>query len=344
MSQAHRWPFVLAGVIVAALALLAKMQIDRIAQLSQNREQRERAELESAARRFAGDIDFEVARIGAMFEVHENSGGELAERYERWRATAPDPRVLGAIFVIQPPTAFRFDPEQRTMRVTELPPEVAQVLANGNFPPRFVPEIPAVTFPIREHPRELLLLQIDVAYLEHHTMPDMARRLFGAEYDVAVARGDQLVFRSDSKWPASVAAADPDVVGPLFSMRERRREREERPPTPPPPLWRVLVRHHGPSLGEVIAAGRRREIAVTSLILILLGAVAITLAIAARRAERLRRQQLEFVAGITHELNTPLAALGAAGQNLVDGIAGDTTRYGEAIVKETRRLIDLVDQ
>ena len=113
---------------------------------------------------------------------------------------------------------------------------------------------------------------------------------------------------------------------------------------PSPPLWRILVRHHGASLGEVIAAARRREIAVTSLILVLLGAVAITLAVAARRAERLRRQQLEFVAGITHELNTPLAALGAAGQNLVDGVAGDTARYGEAIVKETRRLIDLVDQ
>ena len=37
MSRAQRWPFVLAGVVVAALALLAKMQIDRIAQLSQNR-------------------------------------------------------------------------------------------------------------------------------------------------------------------------------------------------------------------------------------------------------------------------------------------------------------------
>src|SRR5947208_25452 len=138
MSRAHRWPFVLAAVIVAALALLAKMQIDRILQLSRNREQRERAELESAARRFAGDIDFEVARIGAMFEVHENSGGDLAERYERWRATAADPRVLGSVFVIQPSAAFRFVPEQHRLRVTELPPEVAGMLANGNLPPRFV--------------------------------------------------------------------------------------------------------------------------------------------------------------------------------------------------------------
>src|SRR5204863_9026650 len=57
--------------------------------------------------------------------------------------------------------------------------------------------------------------------------------------------------------------------------------------------------------------------------------------------------QLEFVAGITHELNTPLAALSSAGQNLADGIVADApqiARYGEAIVKESQRLSDLVSQ
>jgi signal transduction histidine kinase len=340
MSRAHRWPFVLAGVIVAALAVLAKMQIDRIAQLSQNREQRERAELESAARRFGGEIDFSVMRIGGLFELHDSNARELAERYERWRTTAADPRILGAIYVVQPGEVFRFDPEQGVLRPSQLPAELAAIVTN-DIVPRFVPEIPALIFPIREHPREMLLLQIDTAYLARGVMPRLARELFGAEYDVVVARGEEPLFRSNPQW----LGADADVVAPLFSMRERRPEREERPPMPPPPpLWRILVRHHGLSLGEVIAAARRREIAITSLILVLLGAVAITLAVAARRAERLRRQQLEFVAGITHELNTPLAALGAAGQNLVDGVAGDTARYGEAIVKETRRLIDLVDQ
>src|SRR4029077_10616572 len=55
-------------------------------------------------------------------------------------------------------------------------------------------------------------------------------------------------------------------------------------------------------------------------------------------------QQIEFVAGITHELHTPLAALASAGQNLADSVPVDTVRYGDTIVKETHRLIDLVDQ
>src|SRR5207244_6788570 len=97
MRRALRWPFVLAGVLIAALALLATKQIDWIGQLSEARERRERAELESAARRVAGDVDFEVMRIGAVFELRQTAGGELAERYEHWRATAAEPRLLAAI-------------------------------------------------------------------------------------------------------------------------------------------------------------------------------------------------------------------------------------------------------
>jgi signal transduction histidine kinase len=66
-----------------------------------------------------------------------------------------------------------------------------------------------------------------------------------------------------------------------------------------------------------------------------------------RRAERLRLQQIEFVAGITHELNTPIAAVSSAGQNLADGIVRDpaqVTKYGAMITKEARRLSDTVAQ
>ena len=56
---------------------------------------------------------------------------------------------------------------------------------------------------------------------------------------------------------------------------------------------------------------------------------------------------MEFVAGVTHELNTPLAAIRSAGQNLADGIVTDPTqvrRYGGLIEKEGGRLTALVAQ
>src|SRR5258708_24628493 len=82
-------------------------------------------------------------------------------------------------------------------------------------------------------------------------------------------------------------------------------------------------------------------------ILAVLAGTVLALVAMLRSAERLRLQQLEFVAGVTHELNTPVAALTSAGQNLADGIITEpsqVSRYGTAIVKESRRLTEMIGQ
>ncbi len=56
---------------------------------------------------------------------------------------------------------------------------------------------------------------------------------------------------------------------------------------------------------------------------------------------------MEFVAGVTHELQTPLAVIRSAGQNLADGVidaSGQVKEYGSLIEKEGRRLSGMVDQ
>src|SRR5947209_4155128 len=101
------------------------------------------------------------------------------------------------------------------------------------------------------------------------------------------------------------------------------------------------------ALADVIASSRRRNFIISSVVLALLAGSFALLAVLARRAERQRLQQLEFVAGITHEVNTPLAALTSAGQNLADGVVSEPTHvknYGAMVVKESRRLGDLVAQ
>ena len=83
---------------------------------------------------------------------------------------------------------------------------------------------------------------------------------------------------------------------------------------------------------QMVARVRTRNLAVGFGVLALLGATGALLATGAQRARRLARQQMEFVAGVTHELNTPLAAIRSAGQNLADGIVTDAAqvrRYGE---------------
>jgi signal transduction histidine kinase len=109
----------------------------------------------------------------------------------------------------------------------------------------------------------------------------------------------------------------------------------------------LAVRHHGGSLAEAVEAVRRRNLAVGLGVLALLGTAATLLAVGGQRARHLAHQQLDFVAGVTHELHTPLAAIRSAGQNLADGVVADprqVRRYGDLIQKESGRLNALVAQ
>jgi len=111
--------------------------------------------------------------------------------------------------------------------------------------------------------------------------------------------------------------------------------------------WRLEVFHEEGSLDLAIDHAQRRNLSVAFGILLVLGLSMLFLARAARRAQELARRQMELVAGVTHELLTPLAAMNSAGQNLRDGVVKEplkVSRYGELIVKESDRLSDLVGQ
>jgi signal transduction histidine kinase len=111
--------------------------------------------------------------------------------------------------------------------------------------------------------------------------------------------------------------------------------------------WQLLIRHQAGSLAAAVSTVRHRNLAISFGILLLLGAGIFMTAISTRRAERLAQQQINFVAGVTHELRTPLAVICSAGENLADGIV-DTpqkaAQYGQLIYREGRRLTDMVEQ
>jgi signal transduction histidine kinase len=121
---------------------------------------------------------------------------------------------------------------------------------------------------------------------------------------------------------------------------------ELRPPHPPP-QWRLRVADPSGSLQAAVASVRRRNLAVAFGTLILLAIAMATLLVSTRRAQRLARQELEFTAGVSHELATPLAGMRSAAQNLADGVVRDPARvreYGSLIEREGRRLTEMVDQ
>jgi signal transduction histidine kinase len=108
-----------------------------------------------------------------------------------------------------------------------------------------------------------------------------------------------------------------------------------------------MAKRRDGSLEHAVLAVRHRNLAVSLGILALLAATTGILVLATQRAQRLARLQIELVAGVTHELHTPLTAIRSAGQNLADGVVAEPAqvrRYGALIEGEGRRLSDLVGQ
>jgi signal transduction histidine kinase len=113
------------------------------------------------------------------------------------------------------------------------------------------------------------------------------------------------------------------------------------------PAWRLLVKHPSGSLEAAVNAARRRNLAISTTMLGVLGLSVGFLIVSTRRAHDLARQQLEFVATVSHELRTPLAVIRSAADNLADGVVGDEARvrqYGQLVRREGLRLTDLVEQ
>ncbi len=169
--------------------------------------------------------------------------------------------------------------------------------------------------------------------------------------------------------PPPVPSEHPRVEGPVPSERPRVEgarqdsvvvsviEREDRgggrmitrtgPLTPFDGRWALVAQHRAGSLEAAVAAVRKRNLILSSGILLLLTMAVGLIIVSSRRAQELARQQMEFVAAVSHELRTPVSVIGAAAGNLADGVVGDPQRvrkYGETIQAEARRLAETVER
>jgi len=254
----------------------------------------------------------------------------------------------------------------------------------GRFGPEMLAEIPAILIPDMRHrnppggfggeSRRWTILRLDDRAALTGFLPELVRRYFGGagEYDVAVVRSADpgvVLYRSRPGFPSGpLRGPDAEVFffggrsgpdgpnqGGATSMRPedgpRAPLREPRAGLSPGGFgrgaWRLVALHRTGSLQAAVAASRRRNLAVSAAILLLLAAAVATLLVSANRTQRLARQQVEFVAGLTHELRTPLAAIRSAGQNLADGVVTDRDRvrqYGILLEREGRRLSELIEQ
>src|SRR5688500_13453015 len=354
---------VVLAVILGVLATLQYRWIDRV---SVAERQQMRENIEFAARVFADDLMRELEPSAAMFEREGDVSIETSELIETVYDITP---AEGDWLLSDATGVVEWPPELAPLR-ERLRSEITLDLGMGppRFPAPFLPEVPALFFVERRGPRfggppdfpRIVLVKLDRAALRDVVLPRLAQRHFASGYDVAIVSGGTTIFRWDGRAVnAAAAIRNPDVDIPLVPIAQRRpegggappfrvRERPRRQePGPEPGQWHLLVRRHNGGVDAAVASARRRNLAVSFGTVLILGIAVLLLVALLRRAERLRRQQIEFVAAISHELNTPVAALRSAGENLRDGIIAEpekVTRYGESIVRESTRLGELVGQ
>lgn len=101
-----------------------------------------------------------------------------------------------------------------------------------------------------------------------------------------------------------------------------------------------------PTIAASNASFVRNLVVLGTAVIALFGAL-LFMFITAKRERELAQRQAGFLANVTHELKTPLAAMQAAGENLSDGRVTDSIRiktYGNHIYTETIRLRKMIEK
>jgi two-component system, OmpR family, sensor histidine kinase SenX3 len=111
--------------------------------------------------------------------------------------------------------------------------------------------------------------------------------------------------------------------------------------------WELQVAHKNMPLAAAFERKRWRDLMLSLAVEVLLGAAIVFLAIGARRMDRLAEQKMRFVAGVSHELRSPVSAIAMLSRNQADGLVAGPDRvkqYGELIHQQARRLNEMVEQ
>ena len=222
-----------------------------------------------------------------------------------------------------------------------------------------------------------LVIELNQENFQNQILPDLAQRYFrgtqGLDYQVAVVAGSRpqrVIYSSDSDF-GEREVTDADGMMYIFGRGQNSLQgspvqifhtsTENKGPAasvgitwfPLVPQandqdWRLVLRHRrGGPLGAFVADSRRRDLAISFGVLLLLVISIAILIITSTRAQRLAQLQMDFVTAVSHELRTPLTVISSAAENIVHGVVEgrqQLEQYGSVIGAQARKLFEMVEQ
>lgn len=217
--------------------------------------------------------------------------------------------------------------------------------------PLFRLKTPARNSDMEVEPIGFFIVAVDGRYLNAHYFPELTEDLAASGFRTAIRTARppyKAIYLSATDFPISISS--PDERLNLFDSVVREARRRGRPVVDfidADQQWQFVAQHSSGSLQGAVALWQGRNLAISlTLLLILLSCMGVVIS-TARRAERLGRFQLQFVAGVSHELCTPLTVINSTVENVADGIIEDPTKvreYAAILRDQSGKLSRLLDQ
>jgi signal transduction histidine kinase len=378
------WLFM--ALLVVLVCVLAVLQYNWIGEISVNEQKQRLNDLQTAANKLSSAFNAELNAAAEAIQPDESQVEQLGRekayesRYGAWRASAAHPRIFRRVAVVGEENGRlvlrMFNPATDALEPAEWPADwtvtrdfVAARVAGNNVRntgplidyPRFRNQ--PDPGPGRPAEQDWLLLDLDSKYSGEVILPELLTQQLGEDFraqyrvEVASATDPAEVIFATGPAPTPSSASQAQATATLFDPPRPNRGRGpgSGPSRPVRGVsndsgrgrWLLSVWLRNGSLETVVASARRRNLAISGGILLLLLATGAALAQFSRRAQQLAEVEMEFVAGVSHELRTPLTVIRTAAFNLRGKVASNPSqveRYGALIQQESERLSAIVEQ
>jgi signal transduction histidine kinase len=248
-------------------------------------------------------------------------------------------------------------------QAAQLPASIS-ARAAADYPWTFYEDPPLLIRPIFEmssnaafadtnaRPVGFLIVELNGSFLRRVYLPELADRHFGQlDFEVAVRSASapyEALYLSTPDFPIATTSVDAEVnLFDSVAEEARRRGHPTVQTSSSARQWQLVAKDPSGSLEASVGSWRRRNLAISLGLISVLAGCLVLVFFVARRAERFARLQMEFVAGVSHELCTPLAAITSAVENLADGVVDNPRQveeYAGILKDQGGRLERLLDE